>query len=209
MRIKTSDRRVRKTRTRLHEALLSRILEKKYESITVQEILDRADVGRSTFYTHFRDKDELLAAGFQSFKASLEAVDAVADTSEGRPPERIVACSMAMFEHAAKYRDVHRALHGSKAEAVVERNLHAVFFDVIGRRVRLEMARSRSRERGVTPDLLTLFLVTTQNALLNWWLEARHPMRIEEIDRAYRRLVLPVLESLFEPGGRNDVKRGT
>jgi AcrR family transcriptional regulator len=60
-----TDRRVQRTRRLLHKAFMSLILEKKYESITVQEILDRADVGRSTFYMHFRDKDELLVSGFQ------------------------------------------------------------------------------------------------------------------------------------------------
>ena len=64
MRAKTPDRRVQRTRRLLHKALMSQVLEKKYESITVQEILDVADVGRSTFYTHFQDKDELLVSGF-------------------------------------------------------------------------------------------------------------------------------------------------
>jgi len=68
---KTPDRRVQRTRRLLHKALMSCILEKKYESITVQEILDRADVGRSTFYVHFRDKDELLTNGFQYCRAFL------------------------------------------------------------------------------------------------------------------------------------------
>jgi AcrR family transcriptional regulator len=48
------DRRIRRTQKSLHEALISLVLEKNYNSITVQEILDRADIGRSTFYTHFR-----------------------------------------------------------------------------------------------------------------------------------------------------------
>ena len=64
MRAKTRERRVQRTRRLLHKALMSQVLEKKYESITVQEILDVADVGRSTFYTHFQDKDELLVSGF-------------------------------------------------------------------------------------------------------------------------------------------------
>ena len=68
---KTPDRRVQRTRRLLHKALMSCILEKKYESITVQEILNRADVGRSTFYVHFRDKDELLVSGFGELQSLL------------------------------------------------------------------------------------------------------------------------------------------
>ena len=73
---KITDRRVQRTRRLLHKALMSLILEKKYESITVQEILDRADVGRSTSYMHFQDKDELLFSGFQYLQGFLESVQA-------------------------------------------------------------------------------------------------------------------------------------
>src|SRR3712207_8649655 len=50
----TTDRRVQRTKTSLHNARLAR--EKPHPSIAVKEILDRANVGRSTFYTHFRDR---------------------------------------------------------------------------------------------------------------------------------------------------------
>ena len=57
---KKTDRRVLRTRRALREALLSLILEQGYESVTIEEITDRADVGRTTFYLHYRDKEELL-----------------------------------------------------------------------------------------------------------------------------------------------------
>src|SRR5262244_141968 len=57
------DRRVQKTKNLLHQALGSLIREKPYDAIVVKEILDRANVGKSTFYTHFRDKDDLLISG--------------------------------------------------------------------------------------------------------------------------------------------------
>ena len=61
---KKRTRRILRTRRLLHEALVSLILEKGYADITVQDILDRANVGRSTFYAHFRDKEDLLLSGF-------------------------------------------------------------------------------------------------------------------------------------------------
>lgn len=54
------DRRVRKTRNAMGEALVALILEKGYDAITIQNITDRADVAHATFYRHYRDKDELL-----------------------------------------------------------------------------------------------------------------------------------------------------
>jgi len=72
-RMRKEDRRVRRTRELLHKALISLALEKNYDSITVQEVLDRADVGRSTFYTHFQSMDELLSLGTQELRVTLNA----------------------------------------------------------------------------------------------------------------------------------------
>src|SRR4051794_37293083 len=57
---KRNDRRSRRTRRTLGQALVDLMLEKRYDTITVQEIIDRANVGRSTFYAHYLDKEDLL-----------------------------------------------------------------------------------------------------------------------------------------------------
>ena len=54
------DRRSRRTRQALHQALIRLIVERGYDEITVADIADAADTGRSTFYAHFTDKDDLL-----------------------------------------------------------------------------------------------------------------------------------------------------
>ena len=71
MKEKKEDRRVGRTRRLMHEALMALIVEKGYETVTVQDILDRADVGRSTFYAHYRDKDELLLSSFEHLRTLL------------------------------------------------------------------------------------------------------------------------------------------
>jgi AcrR family transcriptional regulator len=71
-----ADRRVSKTKRALHEALLALIRDQEYEDISVQEILDRANVGRSTFYTHYRDKDELLVDGIHDMIRSVSPMSA-------------------------------------------------------------------------------------------------------------------------------------
>src|SRR5260370_42236283 len=109
---KISGRRVQGTRRLQPRALMSIIVEKKYESITVQEILDRADVGRSTFYMHFQDKDELLFSGFQYLQSFLESVQEASTTVPGKSYEIIIGFSLAMFEHAHEHPRVNRALLG-------------------------------------------------------------------------------------------------
>ena len=54
------DRRIQRTRQLLEDALIALILEKGYDKITVQNIFDQANAGRSTFYSHFLDKDDLM-----------------------------------------------------------------------------------------------------------------------------------------------------
>ena len=197
MKEKTPDRRVQRRRRLLHKALMSRVLEKKYESITVQEILDRADVGRSTFYTHFQGKDELLVSGFENVKNLLQSAQATGSGSVGKTYERIIGFSLAMFEHANEYRAVNRALLGSNAEAIVRRQIHAALAGVISQEVRREMQEGKRANYPVSAELLTHFLVSTYISVLTWWLKSRNPVPPEDINAAYRHLALPCLASIF------------
>jgi AcrR family transcriptional regulator len=192
-----TDRRVQRTRRLLHKALMSLILEKKYESITVQEILDRADVGRSTFYVHFQDKDQLLFTGFQYLQSFLEAARADTGTAPRNRYERIIGFSLHMFEHAQEYRRVNRALLGSTAEAVVHRRIHSVLTGIVSRELKLELQSRKDASIPVSPELVTHFLVSAYISVLTWWLNSKNPVPPKDIDAAYRRLVLPCLESLF------------
>ena len=72
------DRRITKTRKAIYQAFLYLLNQKDYEAITVQEIIDLADVGRSTFYSHYESKelllDELCQKLFQHFKKNQDHV---------------------------------------------------------------------------------------------------------------------------------------
>src|SRR6266516_2886157 len=69
---KRRDRRVQRTQQLLRNALFSLIQEKGFESLSVQDIIDRADVGRTTFYAHFDNKEDLLLSGFEDLRALLK-----------------------------------------------------------------------------------------------------------------------------------------
>ena len=64
---KKTDARVRRTRDALGDALVALMQEKPFDTITVQDVLDRAHVGRSTFYSHYSDKDDLLMSDVDDF----------------------------------------------------------------------------------------------------------------------------------------------
>src|SRR5690349_12821508 len=103
----TIDRRAARTRRALHEALISLILRKGYDSITIQEIIDAADVGRSTFYAHYTSKEDLLRGGFESLRSELAGARHRASEKRDAGP---LAFSLALFEHACGYKQVYRAL---------------------------------------------------------------------------------------------------
>jgi AcrR family transcriptional regulator len=69
--MKRQDRRIQRTQQLLEAALLSLIKEKEFDAISVQEIIDRANVGRATFYTHYDNKEDLLESGFDALLAAL------------------------------------------------------------------------------------------------------------------------------------------
>jgi AcrR family transcriptional regulator len=91
------DRRIQKTQRLLREALASLIREKPYNSIVVKQILDHANVGRSTFYAHFRDKDDLLVSCIHDMLHSMEPAPA------GKSYETMIGFSLPIFEHIHRH----------------------------------------------------------------------------------------------------------
>ena len=86
---KKTDARVRRTRDALGDALVALMQEKPFDTITVQDVLDRAKVGRSTFYTHYSDKDDLLMSDAEEFFESVAMLLSVrGDTSDRVFPVR-------------------------------------------------------------------------------------------------------------------------
>jgi len=102
---KKTDRRILRTRDRLGDALIALIQEKPFDQVTVQEVLDRAGVGRSTFYLHYRDKDDLFVSDVEEF---LEAMATA--LSRRKDKSHRVAPIAEFFEHVAEGKKLYKAL---------------------------------------------------------------------------------------------------
>ncbi len=107
------DRRAARTRKALHLALMSLILRKDYEAITIQDIIDEADVGRSTFYGHYTGKEDLLRSGFETLRSELTDARRHAPARRDGSQDEPLGFSLAMFEHASRYTETYRALASS------------------------------------------------------------------------------------------------
>jgi AcrR family transcriptional regulator len=159
------DRRVRRTRKLLHDAFISLVIEKGYEKTTIQDILDRADVGRSTFYVHYRDKEALLTANFDAMHEQLEReLDKIAATG----PVDVALPAALLFEHAYRNQRMYRAMCGRQGGELVHRHLRRLIGDVLRKRLAPQLQQDGAEVRS---DVAAEFYTSAALGLLVWWID--------------------------------------
>jgi len=186
-----TDRRVRRTRELLRSAFRELIHEKGYDRITVQDILDRADVGRSTFYAHYRDKEDLLRSGFEEVHAALAAEHEAAEHHAGRETPFLQPL-LAVFQHVEEYRQFWGPTSRTGGHDLVARILQEGIDDLV-------RAHFRARFPGADLDRLEIdaamrFAASACMGLLMWWLDNDVPWTAEEAHATYRRLATQGVE---------------
>ena len=112
------DRRVARTRAALQQAHVSLILKRGYEAVTVEDICEAANVGRSTFYAHFTGKDDLRRSGFEHLRKQLTDREREALSAPRDVKDQSFGFSLTMFEHARDHIDLYRALIGGRGGAI-------------------------------------------------------------------------------------------
>lgn len=188
------DRRVQKTHKVLRDALDSLIREKSYDSIAVQEILNRANVGRSTFYTHYRDKDELLVSSIHDMLSPVRTTEVA--SSAGRH-ERILSFSLPIFEHLDRHRRAGEGRMGTRGRAILHEHLRKVLAELIAEDLRKDLQSRRKAERKIPSDLLVQYLASTFVLVLNWWVQSRSLLPPNEVNDLFQALVLPTLAATW------------
>jgi AcrR family transcriptional regulator len=187
----TEDRRIQKTEKLLREALASLIREKPYDSIVVKEILDRANVGRSTFYTHFRDKDELLVSGIHNM---LRSVQPTGLPTRGKRHEGILRFSLPIFEHIHEHRHSGvEARMGTRGRAIIHEHLQRIIAERIADDLRKDFQARWKTASPVPLNLLVQYVASTFILVLNSWVESANPLPPKEADDLFRALVEPTL----------------
>jgi AcrR family transcriptional regulator len=182
------DRRVRRTRRALREALIALIVERGYEKVTVQDVLDRADIGRSTFYAHYRDKDELFAACFDDLRADLERE--LAATTAGPSHDDPTRPIGVLFDHAYGNQRVYRALCGRTAETAGTRMLHRLVLDSL---------RGHLTPVGLKlpAEVVAEYHAGALVAVLVWWVRHGFPQPPAEIGHVCQAMITPSVMAAF------------
>ncbi len=176
------DERVRRTHERLGSALVALIQEKSIDDVTVQEVLDRASVGRSTFYLHFRDKNDLLLSQLEKF---LEMMSTALSTRKEKSL-RVVPVTE-MFEHIGSQNKMYRALADcgrlndffDLAQGYFARGIERRLVES-GRLPKLPPRELAARASALAGSLLSL---------LRWWLDRGAKESPHAMDELFHRMV--------------------
>lgn len=180
-----ADRRVQRTERLLHGALGALIHEKPYDAIAVKEILSRANVGRATFYSHFRGKDELLARGIREMLHSSEHRPRAATRRD------VLWFSAAVFEHVEQLRGTNSGRMTGEARTIVHGHLREAVVELVEDELR-RYPGSRADGR-VPSELLARYVAETFVLVLDWWVERGIESSAAEADGHFRALVQPAV----------------
>jgi len=171
---KREDRRVRRTRRQLREALVQLVSEKGYDHVTVQDLIDRADLSRATFYAHFRDKDDLLLSGLDE----LEELGSV----------------RAVLEHVEAQRWLYRGSLGGRAGSLVLRQIRRRLTALV-RHSFQEVVDRMGLSPPVPVEVTAEFAVGAFIGVMWWWLEQDEPLSAERMTELLELLSTPAIDT--------------
>jgi AcrR family transcriptional regulator len=183
------DRRVKRTRRAVASAFVELVVERGWDGFSVQDLCARADVGRSTFYLHFADKEEVLQGAFADLGRALRAELALA------PSPRPLGFSRGLLDHAHGHLRIWRALAGRRAAQVVQGRMRALVTELVRDDLAARLPAGPSRSAA------TAFLAGALCDLLFWSLEARPPVTVDEADALFHQLAAPALAAANAPRG--------
>lgn len=197
MQNKKSDRRVNRTRRSLREALMALILEKGYDAVTVEDITSRADTGRTTFYLHYRDKEELLLESINEVVDDLFAQVSqmpMADwklPGEGTREETLYPSPILLiFQHAAENADLYRVVLRGEGTSKIQNRIRTSIAEAVAEFLRLKSEWDAISLHPTVPvEVFANHFAGSLLGILTWWLETDMPYPAEKMAELYQRMV--------------------
>lgn len=171
------DPRAHRSRAMLREALLGLMRERGFDSISVQDITERAQLNRSTFYLHYRDKDELLTHVMRDMILELSR----RSHQLGDSPDRLHRTLVEWFQHAAEHSELYHLMLGRSGMRAFSIQLRKLLEQLMN----LDMGRPGvvARLQGVPVPVMNRFMASAYMGVLEWWLDRRALHSPEEMAR--------------------------
>jgi AcrR family transcriptional regulator len=183
------DRRSQRTHRLLAGALVALLFEYRYTDLTVQDILDRADIGRTTFYRHYWDKDDLLASEME------RVLDVLSRQTHLSTPDRVFPLSsFGIFQHLQEQQALYRVLARGQAIDVV--------LTTVKTRLREQIEQHWCQTLAKPIDDLSVriaaqFVVGAFVTLLQWWMENDMPLSPAQMDAYFYQLTFPGVQAVL------------
>ena len=185
----------------MRKALLELIKEKGYDPISVEEITRRANLGRATFYLHYKDKEDLLVDEFNEivnerartiseipFSAWLPGLENPDPASENNPAPPLLMA----FQHVANHAELYRILlKNEKSDRILER-IRKIITQAITEFMQTKVRNDPIPILFEVPiDLLAAYFSGALLSCVDWWFEQELAYPPEEMTRMFQRLFFP------------------
>lgn len=201
------DRRIQRTRLALRSALLELIKEKGFEAVSVEEITERANLGRATFYLHFKDKEDLLLDEFREIASNRVQIlseipvsiwksnkDSL-ELSDGRAP---VMPLLLVFEHAAQNAELYRILLRGDSSQRIAGQIREIIAESINAILQTRIqSEPPPAPMEVPVELLAAYFSGALMGSLSWWLEQGTSPEPEEMARMFQHLFFPGMKKVM------------
>lgn len=188
------DRRSQRTQQALLDALVALLAVKHYDEISVNDIIMRANVGRSTFYAHYQTKDDLMKRGFE------RALDMfIQQIPTGNIEQDMQLDTTPLFRHAQGHYELFRTLAWGSGFEILTRDGHATLSAKFEERFTKML--TNKPEPALSIAVLSYSLAGSLLILLKWWLEHKMPYSPEDMDGIFQQLMMPGVRNILGSTG--------
>ena len=187
------DRRTRRTRQFLRDAFVALLKLKRYEDISVQDIIEQADVARSTYYVHFIDKEDLLVGKWGVFASNLGHHAEL--MSHDDRESRSILPTRGWFHHIQAQSHILKIIAKDPAIDLAMKTLHGIVYNDIQTRIRAHLPGDENAS--IPSSLIIDYLAGSLMTLIKWWVKHDMSYPPERMDEIFQRLAMPGVSSLF------------
>ena len=193
-----TDRRVERTRELLQKVLIELIAERGYDAITIQDIVDRANIGRTTFYLHYSSKDELFMSCHEAIVSQFHIGLLHPLSREELLSTEIPQEMTSAYRHLEEGRALLYPIFEGKDSQLILRQIR----DRSAREIEANLRTIFAEANSIIPlDMLANYLAGAQIALMQWWLEKRRSHTPENLTLTFYRLQRAAIRDAFGLNG--------
>ena len=181
------DRRIAKTRLALRDAMLALLRTRGWDEISIQEICDQANVGRSTFYIHFSGKDDLLVESLNELRIALSAAG-----TRGSLTEQPLEFMTGLLAHMVEQRQVFKTVIGRRSSQSIERRFREMVFQLV------EQDFIKFNMPTLQCQIVARYIAGGVVDIMAWWVDAPHAPEVDVLELLVRQLAVSAL-NIYTP----------